>query len=160
GYEESLAIYRELRCKLRLASDYINMGGILLHLGDLPGARGNYEQALETYNEIGDQDGVALAKNGLGDVFQAMGRLMEASAKLVLSRALLAQGNMVEARESVERVRGVAKETHRRELELAATITAARIRATSGSAADRNEAAKRLNTVIGVATTAGFADVV
>ena len=80
GYEESLAIYRELGCKLRLASEYINMGGILLHLGDLPGARGNYEQALETYNEIGDQDGVALAKNGLGDVFQAMGRLMEAKA--------------------------------------------------------------------------------
>jgi len=80
GYEESLAIYRELGCKLRLASEYINMGGILLHLGDLPGARGNYEQALETYDEIGDQDGVALAKNGLGDVFQAMGRLMEAKA--------------------------------------------------------------------------------
>jgi len=80
GYEESLAIYRELGCKLRLASEYINMGGILLHLGDLPGARGNYEQALETYDEIGDQNGVALAKNGLGDVFQAMGRLMEAKA--------------------------------------------------------------------------------
>ena len=43
---------------------------------------------------------------------------------------------------------------------MSAAITAARIRATSGSAADRNEAAKRLNTVIGEATTAGFADVV
>jgi eukaryotic-like serine/threonine-protein kinase len=80
GYEESLAIYRELGCKLSLASEYINIGGILVHLGDLPGARGSFEQALATYAEIRDQDGVALAKNGLGDVFQALGKLTEAKA--------------------------------------------------------------------------------
>jgi eukaryotic-like serine/threonine-protein kinase len=73
GYEESLALYRQLGGELDVANESDNVADILLGLGDVNGARRNYEAALEIYQRIGHADGVPLAKNGLGDVFLTMG---------------------------------------------------------------------------------------
>jgi eukaryotic-like serine/threonine-protein kinase len=73
GYEESLALYRELGGELNVANESDNIADILLGLGDVNGARRNYEAALQIYQRIGHPDGVPLAKNGLGDVFLMIG---------------------------------------------------------------------------------------
>jgi eukaryotic-like serine/threonine-protein kinase len=81
GYEESLAISRELGSKLSVANGYTNIGDVFYSLGDLAGARKSFEEALANYNEIGDQDGVALAQNDLGEVSLAQGNHSEAKSK-------------------------------------------------------------------------------
>jgi len=43
--------------------------------GDLQAARRSYRAALQTYLEIGDLNGTALAKIGLGDVLLAQGNI-------------------------------------------------------------------------------------
>ncbi len=91
GYEESLAIYRELGAKLNVANESDNIADILLGLGDLSGARKRYEAALATYGEIGHPDGVPLAKNGLGDVFLALGKHEEAKTMYEQSLAVARQ---------------------------------------------------------------------
>ena len=81
GYEESLAISKELGSKLSVANGYVNVGDVFSSLGDLAGARKSFEEALANYNEIGDQDGVALAQNDLGEVSLALGNHSEAKSK-------------------------------------------------------------------------------
>src|SRR5260370_32052616 len=78
GYEEVLALYRQIGNRTGLAAENDNIGDILVYLGDLEGARRGYEAALAIYHEVGDQNVEALAKNGLGDVFLAMGQHREA----------------------------------------------------------------------------------
>jgi DNA-binding winged helix-turn-helix (wHTH) protein/tetratricopeptide (TPR) repeat protein len=146
GYQESLAISKELGSKLSVANGYINIGDVFYSLGDLVGARKSFEEALATYIEIGDQDGVALAQNDLGEVSLALGNHIEAKSKfeealdichqigdrsrgaLVLSnvgRALWIEGDVeaaqrkeTEAREIFE-VMGAKSEVARVNLELA-----------------------------------------
>jgi hypothetical protein len=82
-----------------------------------------------------------------------------AEANLILSRALLAQGQLVEARQRIERVAAMAKESHNSWLEWAALITAARIQAASGSPANIGESVSRLEKIVAEAAAAGFPDV-
>jgi DNA-binding winged helix-turn-helix (wHTH) protein/tetratricopeptide (TPR) repeat protein/TolB-like protein len=258
-YEESLPIYRETGNRLSLASEYDNLGDVVLYLGDLAGASKNYTEGLTIYREMGDQNGVALVTLGLGDVLLAVGkhseakrrymealdicrrlgnRIREASAlaslarvermegdstearanatdaiarleqvgdkieaahvrltmaemdldagksalaasvargaestfegakagryaaeaKLILARALLAQGQVGEARKIVEQVLAIAKTSHNSQLELAGSITKARVESASGVASDVNEACARLTRLVGETSAAGFSE--
>src|SRR5262249_28443604 len=66
--------------KVSLGAEYDNIGDIYLFLGDVRRARRSYEDALSTYREIGDQNGMALAEIGLGDVLFLLGKLDDAQS--------------------------------------------------------------------------------
>ena len=78
----------------------------------------------------------------------------------MLSRSLAEQGRIEEARHRVEQVTTAATESHNKQLELKAGITAARIQAVSTNATDVAESIKHLNKLIADATEASFAGVV
>jgi len=84
----------------------------------LPGARKNFGAAWATYGEIGDQNGVALAQIGLGDVFLTMGKHSEAKemygSSLEISRQLGSRGRQAAALEragNAQRMGGRRKST-------------------------------------------------
>lgn len=66
----------------------INLGGIALeNKGDTVGAKGMYEEALATYQQIGNKLGVANELDDLGDVLLALGDLKGAREKYEESMA-------------------------------------------------------------------------
>ena len=73
-----------------------------------------------------------------------------------MAKTLLLSGHVADARKIVDQVVTVATETHSRELELSATLTAARVRAASGDSSEAREALRSLDRVIADATTTGF----
>jgi len=81
-----------------------------------------------------------------------------AEAKLVLARALLAQGQLGESRKIAAQVMAIAKASHNSQLELAGTITQAVAQSASGTAEDVNEACARLARLVGEASAAGFSE--
>jgi hypothetical protein len=83
----------------------------------------------------------------------------EAVANLLVARTLLVEDHIAEARKGVDQAMRVATETHNRELEWSAALTAARVRAASGNPAEISESIAGLDRVIEDATAARFADV-
>jgi hypothetical protein len=81
-----------------------------------------------------------------------------AEAKLILARALLAEGQLDDARRTVEQVLAVAKASHNSQLELAGSITQAMTESSSGRSNDMSEAWTRLNRLVTEACTAGFSE--
>jgi uncharacterized protein (DUF885 family) len=77
-----------------------------------------------------------------------------------LSKGLLAQKRIAEARQYVEQVISSARESHNRELDLNSAIVAARLQAASGNLAEVSESIRRLEMLIGEASAAGFAGIV
>jgi hypothetical protein len=83
-----------------------------------------------------------------------------AAANIVLSRALLAQGKLVDAQQSIARATAALGQSHRRELEWIAAITAMRVKVASGKTEGSSEAARSLVAIESAANAAGFVNVV
>jgi ATP/maltotriose-dependent transcriptional regulator MalT len=103
-------------------------------------------------------EAVATARRAADESEREKAPRNESLANALLSQALLEQGKTAEARKAIERAAAILGKCHDRELELLVTITAARVRAASGSRADKAEAAKSLGEVAKEATKIGFAN--
>lgn len=82
----------------------------------------------------------------------------ETAADLVLARTLLAQKKVSQAEKIITQAVAAADQTHFRELQMTASITAANVLANSGRREDSKAAALRLDKLIDEATSAGYVD--
>ncbi len=97
--------------------------------GDTAQSQRSYGQALTTYRDIGDKNGVALAKIGLGDVFLVLGRLSEArdmyQDALEICRQLGSRNRQAVALAGLGRVQqlgGATEEARRKEIDAVAML--------------------------------------
>src|SRR5207302_4421405 len=81
-----------------------------------------------------------------------------AEGRLIFARALLAQGQLGDARKVIGQVVTVARASHNSQLELGGSITQAVAQSASGKPADVSEAWTRLNMLVSEASTAGFSE--
>ena len=79
-YEESLAIRRELRDRLGMASVLGNLRNVAYERGDFIAARALSQEALAILRELGDRGRIADALNNLGNVAYDQGDLSSARA--------------------------------------------------------------------------------
>jgi hypothetical protein len=147
--------------------------------GETGEARKNAVEAIAKFEEVGDKIEVAHARltvaemdldEGKSALAASAARGAEATfedakagryaaeAKLILARALLAQGQLGESRKIVEQVMAIAKASHNSQLELAGTIPQAVAQSASGMAGDVSDACARLSRLVGEASTAGFSE--
>jgi eukaryotic-like serine/threonine-protein kinase len=178
-YEDSLEACRQIGDRSKAGVALSGLGRVYRIEGDLAAARNSEEQAETVFEEIGDKtqamesrlqlaqilldEGKTVAAEGSAqtavDAFQQAGaKKDETAAYLVLSRALLAQGRVADAGRIVNRVVVAANDTHVRELEVGAAITAANVLAQSGTPGGGMAAARRLDKLIAEAGTAGYVD--
>jgi eukaryotic-like serine/threonine-protein kinase len=176
-YGEALEICRELGNKGREASALEGLAKVERLEGDALSARKNAAEAIAKKEEVGDKNEAAHVRLLLAELALDEGKNAEAAAaaraaenvfeegkakryaaeaNLILSRALLAQGQLVEARQRIERVVAMAQGSRLSALVWAASITAARINAASGSPANIGESASRLQKIVAEAGAAGF----
>jgi DNA-binding winged helix-turn-helix (wHTH) protein/tetratricopeptide (TPR) repeat protein len=178
-YSEALEICRQLENRSREASALSSLAKAQRIEGDAPEAKRSATQALAKFEEVGDKIEVAhvrlqlaemaldegkntqsaIAARGAEMVFvEAKAGRYAAEAKLILARALLAQGQLDEARKGLEQVMAIAKTSHNSQLELACSMIQAVARSASGKPADLSEASEWLKRVIAEANTAAFAE--
>src|SRR5207253_1652271 len=77
-YGDALGIHQKIGNMHSVAGEFHNLAEIALFLGDVRGALQKSQLALQTYQEVRDDNGMALAKIGLGDALFAQGKLFEA----------------------------------------------------------------------------------
>jgi DNA-binding winged helix-turn-helix (wHTH) protein/tetratricopeptide (TPR) repeat protein len=178
-YSEALEICRRLGNRSREASALSSLAKVQRMEGDTSDARKNAAEAITKFAEVGDKIELAhvrltVAEMDLDDgksgaaagaardtemIFdEAKAGRYAAEAKLVLARALLAQGQLSESRKIVAQVMAIAKTSHNSQLELAGSITQAVAQSASGMAGDVSEACARLARLVGEASTAGFSE--
>jgi DNA-binding winged helix-turn-helix (wHTH) protein/tetratricopeptide (TPR) repeat protein len=178
-YSEALEICRRLGNRSREASALSSLANVQRMEGDALEARKNAAEAIAKFEEVGDKIEVAhvrlqvaemdldegksalsaTAARGAQRTFEdAKAGRYAAEAKLVLARALLAQGQFSESRKIVEEVMAVAKASHNSQLELAGSITQAVAQSASGMAGDVSDACARLARLVGEASAAGFSE--
>lgn len=179
-FDDALAICVQIGDRDRAAVSRSGLGGVLRIEGDVEGAEKAEAEARVAFEEVGDrsqeaQSDIQLAELSLdqgksaeaaasarraADIFEETRAFRdEAASNLVLSLSFLAQGRTVEAEKSVNKAMVVARQSHNRELELSAAITAARVRAAHGKPEDGREAVKQINDVLANAAAAGFGDI-
>jgi ATP/maltotriose-dependent transcriptional regulator MalT len=124
------------------------LGGALMAQGDLAGARQQYQQTLVTRQKLGEQDLVAESQVSLAEVCLEGGHPEQAETLLrpaiaefenekeipdatraytLLSRALLTQGNLEEARKAIEHAAELGRKSPDPALTLPLAIQKARI---------------------------------
>lgn len=178
-YEGSLSICLQIGNRGRQAVALAGKGRVQLLEGDMEEALKDETEARKIFEEIGDKTEAAHVDLYLSELFLDQGKSEQAAnsarkaeevfartqatsdaaaANLLQARTLLGAGRIAEAQKSVDQVMKVATQTHNRELELSAALTAARVRAASKDPKDISDAITRLNRVIGEASTAGFAN--
>src|ERR1700730_9631908 len=178
-YSEALEICRRLGNRSREASALSGLANVQRMEGDALEARKNAAEAIAKFEKVGDKIEVAhvrlqvaemdldegksalsaTAARGAQRTFEdAKAGRYAAEAKLVLARALLAQGQFSESRKIVEEVMAVAKASHNSQLELAGSITQAVAQSASGMAGDVSDACARLARLVGEASAAGFSE--
>src|SRR6266404_3136877 len=178
-YSEALEICRQLGNRSREASALASLARVQRIEGEGPEARRNAAEAIAKFQEVGDKTEVAhvrlqvaemaldegkylLAANGAREaetIFEgAEAGRYAAEAKLILARALLAQGQLDDARKVIAQVVTVARASHNSQLELGGSITQAVAQSASGKPPDVGEAWTRLNTLVSEASTAGFSE--
>ena len=74
----------------------------------------------------------------------------------MLARAFLAQENLASAKLAIERATTLSERYHDRPVELFVALTAARVRAATGSDRDQVEASNRLQQVLADSSRTGF----
>ena len=141
---QALAEETEARTIFEEIGDKTEVAHVDLHLAEL-------------FLDEGKSGESALSARRAADVFASTkGTSDEAAASLLLAKTLLLSGHVADARKIVDQVVTVATETHSRELELSATLTAARVRAASGDSSEAREALRSLDRVIADATKTNF----
>jgi DNA-binding winged helix-turn-helix (wHTH) protein/tetratricopeptide (TPR) repeat protein/TolB-like protein len=176
-YSEALAICRQLGNRSREASALASLAKVQRIEGDTPEARRNAAEAAAKFQEVGDKIEVAHVRLQVAEMALDEGKKAaaataardaerifaeaeagryEAEAKLILARALLAQGQLDDARKTIGQVMAIAKASHNPQLELACSITQAVAESASGKPGDVSEAWTRLNRLVTEASTAGF----
>jgi tetratricopeptide (TPR) repeat protein len=151
GFEQSLVIWQKNGDQYSSAYSMWSLGGLLLLEADFAGARKMYEQALAIRNAAGEKITVSETQLELADlsleesrspveqevvvrqvldVFQKeKARDDEIRAWCVLSRALLAEGKLVAASETMQHARVLAATSQNPEIRWRAAIVAARVEA-------------------------------
>jgi len=178
-FSGALAICREIGDRDRAAVSLSGLGGALRIEGNIEGAEQADTQAKATFQAVGDRSEEAQSNLELAEISLDLGKDAQAAASAqraadtfeqtkayrdegasnrVLSVALLAQGRVADAEQSINKAVAAARQSHNRELELSAAITAARVRAASGKQADSVDAAKQIKEVLAEATAAGFGE--
>jgi DNA-binding winged helix-turn-helix (wHTH) protein/tetratricopeptide (TPR) repeat protein len=180
-YQGALGICRQLGSRARQAAALEGSANVDRLEGDKAGALTNNREAIAILEDVGNRSEAAHLRLQLAEIYLDDGRSVEAEtlarrsteifkearalrytaeANLLLSRSLVAQGRMDEARWHAEEVIAAAAGSHNKALELKGSIAAARIQAVSGKAADFAESINRLNKVIAEASEASFEGVV
>jgi DNA-binding winged helix-turn-helix (wHTH) protein/tetratricopeptide (TPR) repeat protein len=145
-----------------LTSVMVVLGDVLVAEGDLPGARRQYQEALEMRQKLGEMDLIAesqvsLAKLSLDEGHPEQGEPLvrsaiaefekekstpdEVGAYVVLSRVLLMQGKLDDARNAVQRASELGRTSSDPALKLPAAIQDARVEmATAAHASQKSSA--------------------
>jgi eukaryotic-like serine/threonine-protein kinase len=162
-YEQVLPMYNELGDKSGLAYARSGLGQVMAEQGDLIGARKSYEEALAIRESIGEptaETRLALAALSLdegrpadseanartaAEEFSKKNMVDKQSlAETVVARALLADGEIAKASESITHATALARQINdpalRLPVEIEVSIAAARIRAASRKQSDQAEA--------------------
>ncbi len=176
-YSEALEICRKLGNQSREASALSSLAKAQRIEGNAPEAKKNTTQAIAKFEEVGDKIELTHVRLQMAEMALDEGkntqsasaaRLAEtvfeeakagryaADAKLILARALMAQGKLNDARKPLEQVLAVAKTSHNAQLELAGSILWAEVQSASGKPADLIEASERLNRLLAEANTTAF----
>lgn len=176
-YEESLAVAEKVGDRSKAGVAYFGLGRAYRMEGNLAEAERNESQAKAIFDEIGDKckateshlqiaeiqldEGKltaagASAQGAANEFEQSRATRDQAEAYLVLSRALLEQGKLKDAQALIEKALNAADQSHNRELQLLATVTAARVSAASGIPAATKQAALRLKSIVADAAAAGY----
>jgi eukaryotic-like serine/threonine-protein kinase len=149
GFAQSLAIWQKNGDQGSSAYSMWSLGGLLLLEADFKGARKMLEQALAIRTSAGEKITISETQLELAnlsleetrspveqeaavrqvlDVFQKQkARDDEIRAWCVLSRALLAEGKVAEAKETVQHARALAATSQNPEIRWGAAISAARV---------------------------------
>ncbi len=101
--QEALELARGLCLRRREAIELANLGEAYFELGDIPGARGRFLEALEIFIEIGD-------------------RACEGDCRVNVGRALLRGGELADAIAMLERARELCAATERQEYAAIASL--------------------------------------
>jgi len=125
------------------------IGDILMAQGELPGARQNYQKALAIRQQLGNKGGVAENQAALADISVEEGRPSEAEAPLRkalaefqaekvtmdeiraeidLSRTLLREGKLAEARNTISEAAALSRDSRDPGLKLPVAIQDARVK--------------------------------
>jgi len=166
--------------KFELHGAMSEMGDILAAEGDLQGARQQYQGAMDIRQSLGRTGDVAESKASLGELALEEGHPDQAEPLLrfaiaefekekadpdaasvytVLSRVLLMQGKLEEARKAAERATALSRTSSDPALKLPAAIQSARIEAATGQRGTGHAgpaAVQRLRSVIASARKSGY----
>jgi len=168
------------------ASQYLTgamtvLGDALKAQGDLPGARQQYQSALDIRQQMGEMDLVGESQVDLADLALEEGHPDQsepllrpaiaefekekgdpdaASAYIILSRALLMQGKLEEARKAIRRATELSLSSSDPALKLPAAIQRARVGMASasqgGASPNLSTARTELRSVLGTARQLGY----
>ncbi|MGB7844463.1 MAG: tetratricopeptide repeat protein [Candidatus Acidiferrum sp.] len=176
-FEDSVAICRQIGDRSKEAAALSGLGRTFRLEGDLEGALREEEGARKVFAEIGDKalearqaiaiaelsldqdksaEAIAAARRAAKVFEQTKTASDEAKADLIQAEALLREGNLTDAALHIERTAKIAQSSHDRELQLYATVIAARIQAASENAAKVDESTRRLHGVLAEANAASF----
>ena len=175
--QESVELCRSIGDREKTAIALAGLGDVLRVEGSLDQARKYESEAISIFDEIGDKQSSArfqleLAELSLdehpgGEAAAIATRVSrefarqhairdESQAEAVLAQALLAQGDVPAAKTAIEHALSLFDKYHDRQVELLVALTAARVRAASGSAPDLAAATNRLEQVLAESNRTGF----
>ena len=176
-FDDALAICNRIGDRDRAAVSRSGLGSVLRSQGDIPGAENAQMAARDAFEQVGDRSQEALSYIDLAQLFLDQGKNRaaaasaqradeifeetkpfrdDASCNLVLSLVFLGQGQIAKAEKSLSKAATVAQQSHNRELEFSAAITAARLQIARGGTAASQEASRQVSGVLAEATAAGF----
>jgi tetratricopeptide (TPR) repeat protein len=175
--EESVELGRRLGDREKTAIALAGLGDIYRAEGNLEEARKYASEAVSIFDQIGDKqssarfqlelaelsidehrgaDAAAIASRVAQEFERERAIRDQSLANAILAQALLSQGNVPAAKRAVEGALAFSDKYHDRQVELLVALTAARVRAASGSAPDRLEATNRLQQVLADSAKTGF----
>jgi tetratricopeptide (TPR) repeat protein len=168
NYDQALTINRATGEKSTVAGNLHYIAEVLYAEGKLPEARKKDEEALAILVQLGEQlfmpeARVALARVAIEEGRPGEGETTarqaaqafakhkasdhEAVAQSVLAAALLAQGKLAESKQAAARASAISTKSQSQRVRLAVAIVGARVRASSGAAADTAAALRSLRAV-------------
>ena len=155
---DAIAVSRDAGLQPLYASLLSTLGDALLAQADLPGARKAYQEALDLFTKFNDQSNIAESRLSLAGLSLEEGNTslaetlarqaaeefqkekvvdQEAVARDILTRTLMVQGNLAPAREQIDAAKQLMPRD--RAIRIFVAITAARLRARSGNAAEAHQ---------------------
>ena len=175
--EESVELSRRIGDREKAAIGLACLGSAFRAEGNIAQARRYDSEAIAIFDEIGDRqsssrfqlelaqlsidehngsEAASIANRVIEEFVRENAVRDESLANAVLSRAMLAQGRIQDAKKAIEHSTVLSEKYHDRPVELFAAITAARVHAASPNAADRAKAADRLQQVLAESAQMGL----